>query len=185
MPPRAIYEASGPIELVLEGENLTPDTLKLYHNGVLYTPLESSDTYAYYLLGDNGTNKVVLNGKNFCTVNVKNIVVPELSQRKRMVQLPPNTWALGQGINQEDAMANCINYPHVASDSYPRFKLAIFNLTEQPLESDFACVNGELGGYNYTEGASSVAIGAEVTDRTKPAYITYQGFIVAVFNYTA
>lgn len=182
MQSQRLIQHTGSAELTIEGKNLK-DTLRLLHDGVEYTPLTSTDDSVTFILGDNGTNRIYVNGEYSFGVQISGVVVPNLSQNKRMVQLPPDTWTWGNGINEEKATANCINYPHIASDSYPRVKLAIFNVTEQPLESDFACVNGVLGGYTYTEPNSSMAIGAEVTDRSKPAYITYQGFIIAVFNY--
>lgn len=184
MPPRRIYEHSGPAELVLEGENLTPDTLKLYHNGVLYTPLQSSDTYAYYLLGDNGTNKVMLNGKNFCTVIVKDVVVPDsLPNSLSMFQFDLNEGAL----NTRQTAGNCINYPFMYNEVYKYFVLRVGSsakpFTDYSGES-WAIVNGTFNN-RQAHGDNSVQITCQVTDPTKPAYITYKGFIIAVFNYSA
>lgn len=185
MPPRAIYEHSGPAELVLEGENLTPDTLKLYHNGVLYTPLESSDTYAYYLLGDNGTNKVMLNGKNYCTINIKDIVVPEgLPTTLSGYQKNNDTTSRGAGtfINSQAATdANCINYAFAVNESFPFFMFYLRVPSED--SSIFEFVNCTLNNYASADGESRVNV--SVIDATRPAYITYQGFIIAVFNYSA
>lgn len=185
MPPRAIYEHSGPAELVLEGENLTPDTLKLYHNGVLYTPLESSDTYAYYLLGDNGTNKVMLNGKNFSTIRIKDVVVPdvlplhmELSQRETgSVASPAVNNIVGYNVK-------CLNYPYKATEMLPYFGYRIGS-TAKP----FTDAEG-LEGVNCTLLRSGSAenyryVSALPTETSNPAYIKYRGFIVAVFNYSA
>ena len=185
MPPRRIYEHSGPAELVLEGENLTPDTLKLYHNGVLYTPLESSDTYAYYLLGDNGTNKVMLNGKNYSTIIVKDVVVPSILPC-RMVASQANIENPNLGINQKVLeMGTCINYPYKKNEDYPLFRLSNTG------EGWGNILDTDLKGYNcqVTTSAGAVSdqtrIACQVTDASKPAYITYQGFIIAVFNYSA
>lgn len=185
MPPRRIYEHSGSAELVLEGENLTPDTLRLYHNGVLYTPLESSDTYAYYLLGDNGTNNVMLNGKTFCTVNVKDIIVPEgLPTRMQMWQTP-TFGSHFDGVNTIDLYnVKCINYPYKVSEELPYYDLRL-GTENQPFTDieNFVGVNcsltprGTADYYRY--------LGIEVVEPSKPAYITYKGFIIAVFNYHA
>lgn len=185
VPPRAIYEHSGPAELVLEGENLTPDTLKLYHNGVLYTPLKSSDTYAYYLLGDNGTNKVMLNGKNFTTIIVKDVVVPEgFPVEMRMAQKSNDDRFWTPAVQQnptEFKMVNCINYPFKATETYPNFMIQV-----RYSQYDAA----ELGLENCTLNASEVTdtvfnLNVKPIDVTQPAYLTYKGFIFAVFNYSA
>lgn len=174
---------TGAVTLEISVNGWDDDSCYLMFDDVRYTPLATDGNRRTYIIGDNGQAKIYINDVLWGGFDVSGIVVPELSQRKRMVQLPPDTWAMGSGINQEDVVANCINYPHLASDSYPRFKMAIFNVEEQPFESDFGCVNGVLGGYTYTESQASMAIGAEVTDPTKPAYLMYKGFIVAVFNY--
>lgn len=185
MPPRRIYEHSGPAELVLEGENLTPDTLKLYHNGVLYTPLESSYTYAYYLLGDNGTNKVMLNGKNFSTVIVKNIVVPEgLPTRINAWQSrTTSVFEVSEDVINHVRIdsASCINYPHRINEGYPYYLLS-FSIGNM-VEENIAFVNCSI---NNTQFSAQIGrLNVSVTDPTKPAYIKYQDFIIAVFNYSA
>lgn len=178
-----IYEHSGPAELVLEGENLTPDTLKLYHNGVLYTPLESSDTYAYYLLGDNGTNKVMLNGKNFCTVIVKDIVVPEGFPNFLLMQ---QSRADGTGAVNTSYLrgANCINYNHVVSGDLTKFYLQIGGSGTYTFN--------DVDNFNFANCSGTPALNSEnnfvfmrmsIADDSKPAYVTYQGFVIAVFNY--
>lgn len=183
MPPRAIYERSGPAELVLEGENLTPDTLKLYHNGVLYTPLESSDTYAYYLLGDNGTNKVMLNGKNFSTVIVKDVVVPGLLTGSGFAGQYASVSLSSEKINSTFFNnANCINYPFLFNEDYPVFTIAV-GFEESPSSEDYTFVNCNREGGSYFNKLDYLL--CKVTDTSKPAYITYQGFIIAVFNYHA
>ena len=185
VPPRRIYEHSGPAELVLEGENLTPDTLKLYHNGVLYTPLESSDTYAYYLLGDNGTNKVMLNGKNFFTVVVKEIVVPNDIDAYKTICLRNDDIAstnVEGNIDRVNTRENCINYNRMTPEGY-RNVLSLTGVEDVPAMEDyglFNCTQIATATFELSRGLS-----VAVTDYAKPAYITYQGFIIAVFNYSA
>lgn len=184
VPPRLIMEHSGTAELVLEGENLTPDTLKLYHNGVLYTPLESSDTYAYYLLGDNGTNKVMLNGKNVFTIVVKDIVKPTgLPTTIRGYQKSDTSISHGASVVSNPMRvqnANCINYPFKTSEALMYFLMTL-ELSDS-IEGDFNFENCTLNNYSQTSDLASLNV--TVTDPSKPAYITYQGFIIAVFNYT-
>ena len=182
MPPRLIYEHSGPAELVLEGENLTPDTLKLYHNGVLYTPLESSDTYAYFLLGDNGTNKVMLNGKNYCTVIIKDIIVPqELPARINLFQKSGIGIDSGNTINSKAVIGNCINYPYKVNQEYPNYLLLAY--VGESVSEDWELINCSINGHQYDNNPSRLNV--SVNDPTKTAYIKYKGFIIAVFNYSA
>lgn len=185
MPPRAIYEHSGPAELVLEGENLTPDTLKLYHNGVLYTPLKSSDTYAYYLLGDNGTNKVMLNGKNFSTIIVKDIIVPT-GLPTTIIMYQANAQGGGTTNRQEFDNVNCANYAVKATSELPNFRMVFGNNNqfEEFDETEWSAVGCVVTFDSIFQGRLVIKLKVqEGWDDT--CYVTYQGFIIAVFNYSA
>lgn len=185
MPPRAIYEHSGPAELVLEGKNLTPDTLKLYHNGVLYTPLESSDTYARYLLGDNGTNKVMLNGKNYCTIVVRDVIVPDGFPTEIIAALKNNPTTGFNPDNMSNKVtepnANCINYPFKTNGEYPycimRFKTELAN------DENLLLQNCTLEASGFSETSSSIVMSP--IDPSHPCWVKWKGFIIAVFNYSA
>lgn len=185
MHPRRIYEHSGPAELVLEGENLTPDSLKLYHNGVLYTPLVSSDTYAYYLLGDNGTNKVMLNGGNFFTIEVRDVVIPNgMDGLVSAYQSDVPAVGGGNNINAKSSNNYCINYPYKVEESHPYYRIRIKGtfVSEDLTNLDFVNCSENSSVIN---SENNIVVNISVTDTAKPAYITYQGFIVAVFNYSA
>lgn len=183
MPPRRIYEHSGPAELVLEGENLTPDTLKLYHNGVLYTPLESSDTYAYYLLSDNGTNKVMLNGKNFCTVEVRDVVIPvKMDGLVTAYQSSSSATGGGDNINSKSSNNYCINYPYTVNESHPYYRMRLYGTFDEEDLTKLAYVNCSENNISINNDGD-IVVNVSVTDATKPSYITYQGFVIAVFNY--
>lgn len=185
VPPRRIYEHSGPAELVLEGENLTPDTLKLYHNGVLYAPLGSSDTYAYYMLGDNGTNKVMLNGSNFCTVIVKDVVVPtNITKDGLAALLDAPSLSANRAYQTPYQGDTCINFGHVANSEFPYFYIRVGSLVSL-VGDDIEYINCEANYTTFSESAPATIFILSVIDATKPAYIKYQGFIIAVFNYSA
>lgn len=170
---------------MLEGENLTPDTLKLYHNGVLYTPLESSDTYAYYILGDNGTNKIMLNGKTFETIIIKDVVVPvgfpisiALDQRDSI----DTGFNYANRINRKNfSSVNCANYGYPENVNYPYFWVFTQQITNSSL-NDFTIVNGTFEASEFAEHRTILVCKAT---GSLPVYIKYQGFIIAVFNYHA
>lgn len=171
------------IELTITGDLLT-EGVRLVHDDIEYTPLSSSGDSITFVLGDNGTNTIYVNGLVAFRVVVSGVVVPDLSQAKRMGQMPPNGVSISDAINVESVVANCINYAHTVSDSYPLVRLVVADNAEAPLESDFTGDNCVLKHYAFSESTGVLSLDAEVTDRTKPAWISYQGYIIAVFNYT-
>lgn len=178
-----LIEHSGALELTLTGENLTSDTLQLYHDGTLYTPLVLTETSATYILGDNGLNKIYLNGKFYTAIQVSGVVVPEGIPTVFIASQRANSTTT-EAVNQIDYMGNCINYPYKVSEELPIFNLIVGSQTYPFTElTGFEGVNAAITVNASATGTSRIVIKATVTDTTKPAYIKYQGFIVAVFNY--
>ena len=175
---------TGNVTLEISVAGWDDDTCYLMFGDVRYTPLATEGNKRTYIIGDNGSVKIYINNVLWGGFDVSGIVVPGLSLRKRMVQLPPDTWTMGNGINSMSVDANCINYPYVGSSDYPRVKLGLYGLGEIPSEADFSASNASIGDYAPNPENLSCFIGAEIEDLSKPAYITYQGFIIAVFNYS-
>lgn len=176
------YTGNVTLEISVDGWN--DETCYLMFGDVRYTPLATDGNKRTYIIGDNGSARIYINGGLYGGFEVSGIEVPELSQHKRMLQLPPNSWAASDGVNRKDVVSNCINYPYLASDSYPRFMLVVLNVPERPLDSDFVGVNCDLQTIFYETDAQFLSVNIELVDPTEPAYITYQGFIIAVFNYS-
>lgn len=176
-------QVTGPQTLVISGKGLTSESVKLMHGDTLYTPLVSDPESLTYILGDNGTNRVFLNGQFSFGVEVGNVVVPAgLPTDFRMMLNSSATLNPTQAVRLYDLTvqgATCINFPHKVEEGYTYFYLsaAISGSTV----SDFGMTNCEL--YNSESEEARTKMIVTVTDPTKPAYITYQGFIVAVFNY--
>lgn len=178
-----LIEHSGSLELTLTGENLTSDTLQLYHEGTLYTPLVSTETSATYILGDNGLNKIYLNGKFYTAIQVSGVTVPEgLSSRMQMWMIDSDSASINaEGIyNKETVNAHCINYSQKTTEE-SHFVLNIFGDEVAPSMDEVAYNNcAFVASADYQ---TQLRVNVTVTDATKPAYVTYQGFIIAVFNY--
>lgn len=176
------YNAS--VELTISGYNINSDTLSLIHDDTAYTPLATGDNSVTFLLGGNGTNVIRVNGREIFRVVISGIVVPEGI---------PNLMSICQWQNGSTERFNglilttdCINYPYVANESLPRFFLGIGHpntpFTDDD-ESHYTVHNATLQVFTdwTSTGRQLVMI---PTDITKPCYVEYMGYIVAVFNYT-
>lgn len=171
------------VELTITGKQLT-DGVRLVHDGVEYTPLATTSDSLTYILGDNGLSTVYIGDAVAFRIKVDGVVVPDgLPSTLTMYQMPSSS-IVGEstyGVNrQADANASCINYPHMVTEDYEFFLLLLpfTGLTRD----DFVCVNCTI--VNIGEDPRPLRVSLSVTDTAATAYITYQGFIIAVFNYS-
>lgn len=166
------------------GENLTSPFVTLTFGDVEYTPLYHGEGYIEFILGDNGTATINVDGGQFMSFEVEGIVVPSvLPADFRGYQRNDVTTLIGDEgvINRLNVNnANCINYPHIFNEEYPYFLILFFS--DELLSTDFGFNNCTLNTMRYTSGSNRLNV--SVIDPNEVAYITYQGFIIAVFNYT-
>ena len=174
-----------PITLVITGEDMTPESVYIDHDGVRYTPLIVDGNSWTYILGDNGTNRIFVNGQLYGGVQISGIEVPEgLPCNMVANQNSTGSAYYSEGSSRQRVWftdVNCVNYPYLNDEEYYGFRLQVY--IPDMVESDWGFSNCESP--NFYAGSEFSSIGVTVTDFSKPAYITYKGFIVAVFNYTA
>lgn len=174
----------GSQQLRVNGVGLDSDTLRLTFNGTEYTPLEQGSNYLGYLLGDNGTVKIYLNGVLYMVFSVTGITVPSiLPTTLRMFLTGGSSFPTTSRTRIETVTANCINYPQVPIGDFNKFLLHMVDITEELSESDFTCVNGSIVAFG-SDGSVTNAVIIRPTDTTKVVQLLYQEFIIAVFNYT-
>lgn len=172
------------IELTITGDMLT-EGVRLVHDDVEYTPLASSGDSITFVLGDNGTNTIYVNGFVAFRVVVSGVVVPEDLRGQNNMRLY-STNATSGGDSQSIVSGDyCVNYPYMAMEDFPFFLLTALLASGKVIDRDELVPNNcTINNFQQQEGTFAI-INLSVTDNTKPAYITYQGFIIAVFNYTA
>lgn len=166
------------------GSNLTPPYFSLWFNGVEYTPLDYGDGYVEYVLNDNGTATINVDGNPFMSFEIEGVVVPS-----RL----PSYMSIGQAmawnqpvVNKIDGTYKCINYPRMYDEANKYFVLALTKETPSWAEANFS----DFEGHNCTIERSQTGtpnqmrILALVDDKDSVAWLTYQDFIIAVFNYT-
>ena len=167
------------------GEGLSGDAFVFSHNGVQYTPLAVGEGYVEFGLTDNGNYFIYTNGSLYMSFRVQGIVRPSvLTGRVAMAQSSREDMNTDGWTNERETQNGCINYPFVTNESYPYFAAYLY-------------ISGDLDPEKLSYHNCSLNIGAvlvedilygvnvDVTDASQSAYIMYDGFIVAVFNYSA
>lgn len=173
----------GSQQLRVYGTNLSGN-LQLFFNDVEYTPLFSGDGFLGYILGDNGTVRLFINGRLYMTFSVSEIVIPsELPTKMFMEQ-----WNVSaEAVNRKTVNStSCLQYPYLRNDDYPIFAISIGKTSRPLVDEDtdnWTLVNCSLFRI-FTRDNERTVLAMRVTDTTLPAYLMYKGFIVTVFNYT-
>lgn len=175
---------TGSQELRVYGNNLNSGNFQLKFNGIDYTPLFTGDGYLGYILGDNGTVELYLNDVLYFVFRVEGVVVPAGL---------PSFFSIGQvenlsgsAINAIQGTFSCVNYPYLYDETHPYFRVLIRGNNPPWSEADF----NDFEGHNCTiqrvteSDPNGIRIAMLVEDEQSVAYLTYQGFIIAVFNYS-
>lgn len=174
-----------PVTLVLTGIGMNSDTVYLEHDGVRYTPLIVDGDSWTYVLGDNGTNRIYVNGRLYGGIAISGITTPDgLPTAFRMYQA--NTHS-GTAINIVERLTSCMNYGYKYDSDYPTYIFRAGNGAhpfDDTLDEDFEGVNCTVNVIQDNVTRSS-QVNCILADNTKVAYVKYQGFIIAVFNYSA
>ena len=178
------YILVGNQSLRIYGTNLMDPSLKLMAGDVQYYPLDRGDGYIEFLLGNNGTYTITLRDMTYMTFSVEEVVVPSgLPSYLRMQQQHSSSDNVNTMTLNE---AYCINYPYLYDENHEKYRLTIGNASHPFTDGESANWSGENCTLQvlHDEGSPATRVVAQLTDTTKPAYMMYQGFIVAVFNYS-
>lgn len=174
---------NGSQQLRVNGNGLTSNNVRLTFNGVEYTPLGSGDGYLEYIIGDNGTVRIYTAAGLYMSFAVDGITIPSglptdfnVAQRESSGTNPVNR-AIYTNVN-------CANYPHKYNDNYPLFYVTMGSQEHPFTDTEgFECVGATLLGVLEANEYSVYARIQASSESASPSYLTYQGFIVAVFNY--
>lgn len=173
------------IELILKGQNMSPESVKLYHDGTLYTPLSVDDDAGtwLYILGSNGINSIYVDGLLYARITLNGIVVPDELPTRLAASLYSSSQT-EQSINRVVLdSADCINYPYRTTVQYPSFMFVIgSNATPfSAVREDFESTNITIT--SWYAGSNQVQIQCRPDSADKVGYITYKGYIIFVSNY--
>lgn len=177
-----LYTGTQTLEITCDGWN--DDTCFLDFGTVRYTPLAISGNKRTYIIGDNGTCRLYINGALLGGLRVDGINVPEgFPTQLEMALISPGTFPSGSSTSRVSVVGNCINFPYDVSGVYKAFRLALPEYEGEFVQSDFSCFNCRINDFG-TDISVNNAMALKVVDASLPAYVMFHGFIVAVFNYT-
>lgn len=178
----ASLQGSQVVRVYLRDE-ITP-SYSLWFEGVQYTPLYHGEDYDEFIIGDNGEVTILDGGHPYVTFSVEGINVPSELPMNINIGIDKTTdirFVEGQYTELvRFRQVNCANYNHFSNDVYPYF------IIQFEINAD---LGNRLSFYNCQVNAQQLYSGSyrlnvSVSENDKPAYITLDGFIIAVFNYT-
>lgn len=172
------------VTLTITGENMTPETVWLVHDGVPYVPITVDGNTWTYILGGNGTNVIWVNGASYARITISGVTVPD-GLPNTIVGLLYSSSAVPQGSNPITLTnADCINYPLKPTAERKNFQLTIGS-EELPFvaeNEDYEVIGGQKVYFSRSELKTSLFFAPD--SENEICYVKYQGYIVFVGNYT-
>lgn len=166
------------------GENLTTPFVTLTFGDVEYIPFNQGEGYIEYILDDNGTASINVDGNPIMSFEVEGVVVPEGFPTDITVCQKSTTSTAWTPESQANSVTyrgvNCINYPYRANEDYPYFRI-VYNLGDANVD-DFSFDNCTLRNTAFDSQDSRIIVAPNNVDGI--SVIRYKGFIISVFNYT-
>lgn len=174
-----------PVTLVLTGVGMNSGNVYLDHNGVRYTPLVVDGDKWTFILGDNGTNRIYVNGNLYGGVAISGVEVPDVFPANISACLYKGDDANFAADRRLDLVimqdVNCINYGHVVQGDFQNF---IWICYKGGLDVDGLSIDG--GEIMTTAVTSSYCtVNVKPTSPDSIVILYYEGFICGVLNYDA
>lgn len=180
----SIVEHRGACSLTVVGDNLTADNYELRFDDTVYTPLIDDENSKTYILSNNGTARIYVNGVLYGGVRISGIVLPtEITDSRRMGLMPTPTSGWSQAVNVVTVYAKCINYNHKIDDNYTAFNFTVGHKNNDLIRNDFSTVNCTIVNFSNSTSYHETNISFSIDDADKIAFVQYKGLIIAVFNY--
>lgn len=178
-----VIQHTGNLELMINGEDINANNLWLEHDGVRYTPLQVDGNSWLYILGSNGINRIYINGQLYGGVEIVGIVAPSIVPAQISVSQSANNVPDSEVIGTVSQFTDCLNYPRLATDKLEYFNIKLSNIPDTYVYEEFSFVNCTNIRDARQQEIHQYITKVTVKDRNKPAYLMYDGYIIAVFNY--
>ena len=176
---------SGSQTIKVYGNKLYGNGYSFVHNGIEYIPLQSTDEYDEFILTDNGSYFINIDGQRFMSFSVQGIVVPAGFPTRIAVGIVVDNWSSSVQSQQVDGL--CLNYDIKKAAGDLGYAIWLGTATAP-------FTDGDSDNYEFEncESHDAIAVGSDyvimkvtVTDYNSPAYISYKGLVFVVFNYSA
>lgn len=175
---------SGSQTVRVYGQSLYGQGYRFVHNGVDYTPLDSTDEYDEFILTAAGSYVIYVGGQVFLSFSVTGISYPAVMTGRVAASLIDSD---SQEIAGTAASTNnyCLNYPHTIGGSAVAFEIVVnASDTSGIVESDFEAVGGSISFFGLNPDLGYALVRIIPTSATTPAYLKFEDAIIFVGNYT-
>lgn len=174
---------SGSQAIRVYGNSLYGQGYRFVHNGVDYTPLSSTAEYDEYILTDNGSYIIYVDGEVYMSFSVTGISLPS--------DLNGTVYGTVEDENFEpdysrgvDVSTGCLNYPVKATESYPNYLVFVSGAgLDAEKVNNFVANNATINTSFFDSENSRIGLTLTPTDTSSPIWVSYEGFIVFVSNY--
>ena len=173
---------SGSQVIRVYGSSLYGQGYTFEHEGVVYTPLSSTDEYDEFILTASGSYRILVNGQVYLSFGVTGITLPS--------DLSGDVWGYLVDSNLsisdvgEMSTSGCLNFAHKVTEALPNLLVQLKQANGQEIDfGDFEIFNGTSGGSSGPSADGWCSFYVIPTDPSAPVYCQYQDYIVFVGNY--
>lgn len=173
---------SGSQVIRVYGQSLYGQGYRFVHNGVDYTPLDSTAEYDEYILTDSGSYVIYVGDQVYMSFSVSGLTIP--SDLSGQVFGYLDSAEFDNPTSGEITDSGCLNYNHKVTQQLPNLLVQLKQADGQEIDfDDFVIVNGTPGGTSGPTAEGWCSFRVIPTDSDAPVYCQYQGYIVFVGNY--
>lgn len=174
---------SGSQVIRVYGQSLCGQGYTFEHEGVVYTPLSSTDEYDEFILTASGSYRILVGGQVFLSFSVTGVTYPTGMSGEVMSKQVAEIGSF-DGVNQESTNNYCLNYPHKVNSSYPSMFLVIYADQDATLDPDDLSAGGGTISYPSWDGTGKyLQLWVTPTSADDPCYVKLEDSIIFVSNY--
>lgn len=167
------------------GNKLYGGGYSFIHNGIEYVPLSSTDDYDEFILTENGSYIIYIDGKRYMSFSVSGVSYSALMTGMVSASLQnASSQTISGSVRTTDNY--CLNYPlAIGGDAVGIQVEARFTDVTDIVLSDFEVVGGSSSGFYKDPSRNLVAFMITPTDEDTVCYVEFDNAIIFVGNYTA
>jgi hypothetical protein len=164
------------------GSKLYGNGYSFQHNGIEYVPLSSTDEYDEYLLTDNGSYIIGIDGQRYMSFSVQGIVTPSELSGNVTARLADASTTDNDSYRSTDS--GCLNYKMKVTATYPYIFVQVgFDEGATIDTSEFELIGGQLIGDYDLSNPNYCMFRLQPNDADEPCYVTYKDYVLFVGNY--
>ena len=175
---------SGSQAVRVYGQSLYGQGYRFVHDGIEYTPLSSTDEYDEFILTAAGSYVIYVGSQVFMSFSVDGVSYPSGMTGEVYAGLVANEGSY-DASNTLTTHNYCLNYPNKVTQALPLFIAVVYGKADDPLDpADLVCVGGTISNAGWASEQNYLYFWITPTDANTPCYVTLEGSIVFVGNYT-